>query len=347
MVGCLGTIILFLGFVTWIILSINWGEYFTPTIICLVVFSPLLYAVDKYNTLVDRVKNTDNELKRQKESFEQQLSNKEYEIAQETRKRITLELSQKRLKLSHDIENFEKYRNAKSKELQEKEKLLILSKAVSVKNFPIIADMFTDYQLAYDEYIEHYLRYKRPPARTAADNVKLLRQQKKEILAHLYAYKWELKYIKDLIPWIEDIEDEVIVPTNQDYEVNPNIDPATRWLTPEDYNNLPTVEKYQRALNHYMRRKKNSWEAGQEYERYIGYLYEKAGYQVTYYGSEKGLEDLGRDLICKLNNITLVIQCKRWATNKTIHEKHINQLFGTTVMYYLTDINPSGNVADF
>ena len=44
---------------------------------------------------------------------------------------------------------------------------------------------------------------------------------------------------------------------------------------------------------------------------------------------------MGRDLIAKRNDGVRVIQCKCWAKHKTIHEKHICQLFGTTLKYWL------------
>ena len=60
---------------------------------------------------------------------------------------------------------------------------------------------------------------------------------------------------------------------------------------------------------------------------------EPAGFEVDNYGSRMGLEDLGRDVIAKKNEKTFIIQCKYWSQQKTIHENHINQLFGTVVSY--------------
>jgi hypothetical protein len=65
----------------------------------------------------------------------------------------------------------------------------------------------------------------------------------------------------------------------------------------------------------------------------VGYGYEKKGYTVDYFGSFMGIEDLGRDLIAKKNNMTLIIQCKYWSGVKQIHEKHITQLYGTMIGY--------------
>jgi len=57
--------------------------------------------------------------------------------------------------------------------------------------------------------------------------------------------------------------------------------------------------------------------------------------QNVCYHCKNGYEDLGRDLICRKGKKTEIIQCKRWAQGKLIHEKHIYYLFGTTVEYYL------------
>jgi hypothetical protein len=53
----------------------------------------------------------------------------------------------------------------------------------------------------------------------------------------------------------------------------------------------------QRALDRYFKAKKSKWQVGRDYERYVVYLNEARGFTVNYYGIEKGLEDLGRDVI--------------------------------------------------
>jgi hypothetical protein len=42
---------------------------------------------------------------------------------------------------------------------------------------------------------------------------------------------------------------------------------------------------------------------------------------------------LGRDLVAKSNKEHHVIQCKYWSKEKTIHDKHIAQIFGATIVY--------------
>ena len=43
----------------------------------------------------------------------------------------------------------------------------------------------------------------------------------------------------------------------------------------------------------------------------------------------------GRDLICVRDGMTEIVQAKCWSRAKVLHEKHLFQLFGTTVHYRL------------
>lgn len=219
-------------------------------------------------------------------------------------------------------------------------------KNTAIKDFPVISVILADIQALQDLKLENSLRYKKRPAVKAADEVKAIRKEKRELAIKYYACKWELAHLKALLPWIEDIEEEPVAPVtefvNSDFKEN---DVAGYWLTPDEYAQLSTVEKYQRALDRYYKRKKTNKEIGTDYERYIGYLYETKGYKVEYFGIEKGMEDLGRDLICTNDNEILIVQCKCWSNrkNKVIHEKHINQLYGTTIMYKLSH-NHTGKI---
>lgn len=204
--------------------------------------------------------------------------------------------------------------------------------------------MISDWQTAKDDALAQKLRIKKRPAIKASDVVKKVKEEKRILIAENKAYKWELQYLRNLLPWIEELEDDVMQAKdpvsayyNDDVDDSGNIDEARHWLSPDEYNKLSDIEKYQRALDRYKKRNKSNAEIGREYERYIGYLYELKGYSVEYYGIKKGVEDLGRDLICTNGNEIHVVQCKCWSNmkNKTIHEKHINQLFGTAMVYYL------------
>ena len=100
---------------------------------------------------------------------------------------------------------------------------------------------------------------------------------------------------------------------------------------------LSTEERNQRALDRYFAGRRTRWQLGRDYERYVGHLRETDGYRVTYQGMIAGLEDMGRDLIAFRDNEVEVIQCKRWSRHKTIHQKHLFQLYGTFVYAALDD----------
>lgn len=106
------------------------------------------------------------------------------------------------------------------------------------------------------------------------------------------------------------------------------------WLMREEWSSLSECVRNQLALDRYVAsRKKTKWQIGRDFELYVGHRYRTHGFQVQQFGIERGLEDLGRDLICTKDGKTAIVQCKCWAAEKTIHEKHINQLFGTAVEF--------------
>jgi len=56
---------------------------------------------------------------------------------------------------------------------------------------------------------------------------------------------------------------------------------------------------------------------GDEYEEYIAEHYRQLGYDVIEHGKEKGVKDGGIDLIAKLDNEVILIQCKDWNENNS------------------------------
>lgn len=60
---------------------------------------------------------------------------------------------------------------------------------------------------------------------------------------------------------------------------------------------------------------RDKWKYGRDYERYVGYLWEKRGWRVTYNGAIEGKFDGGIDLICYKGNEICLVQCKRWKNN--------------------------------
>ncbi len=97
-----------------------------------------------------------------------------------------------------------------------------------------------------------------------------------------------------------------------------------------------TSQDAMKKLHYYWYGKhKSNEEIGRDYERYVGWTYEDAGYKVQYVGIEQGKEDGGIDLVCTKDNTIELVQCKYWAREKMIFEKHLNQLFGATRNYII------------
>lgn len=206
--------------------------------------------------------------------------------------------------------------------------------------FPWLADAIAQYYEMRDLKIAEYLEIKFNPAVSTATRVREIATEKRNIEKKFRITRNLIKYYESLFPWLpefvgEDL-DELIEQVNrkEEKEITQD-DPVRFYLTKGEYENLSTTERNQLALNRYYTKKKSSWELGRDYERYIGYLYERDGFSVYYQGIEAGLEDLGRDLIAMRNYEVKIIQCKYWAQHKTIHEKHICQLFGTTLKYWV------------
>jgi hypothetical protein len=233
----------------------------------------------------------------------------------------------------------------------EKSHLEELAKQKS-QGFPWLAEAYAEYFYLVDLKMARYLGYKKHPARKSAEVVKMIAAQRRiaEKLHRILKYK--LEYYENLFPWLvdfgEDGIDDLIKQTIEKIQtgekgVEEPADQVNIYTTDGERGavskgKLSKQELFQRALDRYWQKKKTRWEIGRDYERYVGYLYEKRGYSVYYQGIIEGFEDLGRDLIVVKGNDIEIVQCKYWAQEKTIHEKHVFQLFGTTVEYWVKNM---------
>lgn len=224
---------------------------------------------------------------------------------------------------------------------KDKEALEQLFKQKSV-GFPWLAKACSDYLSLRDEEMVFHLENKDRPALKTAQIVRQLSAERRHYREQRQVLHYLLEYYECLFPWLsefreDDLDDFVRQPAEPDAIANAEFgeqaDPARKWLTSAEYTQLSATERNQVALDRYWQRRKSAWQIGRDYERYVGYEYEMEGFEVKYEGVIKGFEDLGRDLICMKGGYTAVVQCKCWSHGKLIHEKHINQLFGTTVMY--------------
>lgn len=205
--------------------------------------------------------------------------------------------------------------------------------------FPWLAAAYSEYLKLYDMKLANELEYKKRPAKRAAEEIRAMAVEKAALRRENKILRELHRYYENLFPWLIDFKgedlDELIRQVNQPRIDDQNDDPAAQWVSVAEWESqkLTSAEKFQRALDRYWQSKKSPWQLGRDYERYVGYLYERDGFKVEYYGIEFGYEDLGRDLICSKGNETRIIQCKYWSAEKTLHEKHICQIFGTATAY--------------
>ncbi len=254
----------------------------------------------------------------------------------ENKKKLLSELYDKRHRMFLQLEQKEKDLIKREKELQNKIELQNKLFEEKTIGFPWIADQYALYHEKELNAIEDYLRTKRNPSPKSADIVKELTRRTKKAERECLIYQGIVDYYEHLFPWLVEFrnaDDDIIRQNTQHDVVSEKSDPVEKYLSLGEIKNLDKTEKFQIALDRYWKRHKLNWEIGRDYERYIGYLYESDGYDVTFFGAIKGFEDMGRDLIVKKNGKTSIIQCKCWASEKIIHEKHIFQLFGTCVLY--------------
>lgn len=201
---------------------------------------------------------------------------------------------------------------------------------------PYMAGVIADYETYGIERLAKELDWGYSVKRL--DKVKSIREIRKDAQAIVERNKesqYQLAYLLSLFPSLKDVVDaeysqlpQVEVSELSDY------DSVRDYLSKEEYAELDETERNQLALDRYKKsHNRTKWQIGRDYELYVGYQYSLKGYDVDFFGSYMGLEDLGRDIIAKKDQEILIIQCKYWSTKKQIHENHINQLFGTTVSY--------------
>lgn len=205
-----------------------------------------------------------------------------------------------------------------------------------LSNITYLSKILSEYQTLHYQVAYNYLLNKSRPAESAAETVSLLKRETKKHLEELNFYKFKLAYIEDMYPNISDIfEPGFNGKDDFELETAENTDRVRFFISPEEYKELSTTEKNQLALDRYVEQRKSKWQIGRDYEMYVGHRLEEKGYAVKYTGIVENLEDMGRDLIATKNGKTLIVQCKNWSQEKTIHEKHVFQLYGTLVLYKL------------
>lgn len=202
--------------------------------------------------------------------------------------------------------------------------------------FPWLASAIADFHALAVEREAKILETKSHPAVKAANEVREHGRKRRDAEFNLRVARYRLEYYEKLFPWIVEYIGDDVPDTSVDVsgsQVEDTDDPVKAWLNDAEYRNLSVADRNQLALDRWRFSKKARWQIGRDYERFIGYNYETLGYDVTFTGAIEGLQDMGRDVIARRGAELRVIQCKYWSQEKTIHEKHIFQLFGSALEY--------------
>ena len=229
---------------------------------------------------------------------------------------------------------------AKEHELERRENRLSELQSETLQTFPWLASYYTDCQQASDEKLIQHLRTKSHPAYTKAYEIeKLVRGELRECRIKAKEEEYQRRFYETMFPWLLEFKESSPAEAAEYVSLAESSDDDGKafirsgYLTHKEWSSLSDAERNQLALERYIKSDKSPWQVGIEYERYIGWLCEQKGYQVLYNGVISGYTDMGRDLIATKRNTVVIIQCKRWAKEKTIHEKHIFQLAGSVFEY--------------
>lgn len=214
-------------------------------------------------------------------------------------------------------------------------------KLSSQENIPetlrLLAKAWGDYQnIIWNRHITHLMNKSHPITIEKGLDYRLqFREFQYDILEKYKEMEYRYEYLLSLFPELAkyvDVE-AVLEDSNgiEEYE-----DRREGYLTKEEWKSLSDAEKSQLALDRYNeKRKRSKAQVGRDYEEYIAHLFRQQlkGCKITMFGEQRGLEDLGRDLIVQHRSKVYIVQCKRWSEDKVIREKHIMQLFGSTIEY--------------
>jgi len=236
--------------------------------------------------------------------------------------------------LRHNQELFEET-------VKRKDQLFEKVKDQNNESLEYICSLMADHLTLQYEISAEYLRTKKHPARKEAKRIGELREDTKVIVQTNKLLQYKYEYLFQLFPDLELYVDDVesiaeLGNLNNLQELEHAVDRTRHYLSRDEYRNLSEDERNQLALERYVQSEKSKWQIGRDYELFIGYEYERDGWSVDYFGIDKQLEDMGRDLIATKGDLIHVVQCKYWARRKVIREKHIAQLYGTTVQFILS-----------
>ncbi len=212
---------------------------------------------------------------------------------------------------------------------------------------PSLARWAKALQKIKDDGVVNYLKTKKHPAMKGAEVAQLAKREARERKKELDIALNRVDLYESLAPWLiehtevslHDLLESIREDIKQQDIYKRDEDPASLYVLKSEWLELSETNRNQLALDRYCnpRRKRSPWSAGIEYERYVGYLFERKGYQVEYQGALRGKEDLGIDLICQNNSRIYIVQCKRLSAVKQlpVRENVVAQVYGSARFYQM------------
>jgi hypothetical protein len=216
----------------------------------------------------------------------------------------------------------------------------------SKRPFSRVAELFCDWNTAVYDDTAHFLRTKKHPAVKRSEDVENLKEKTKEAIRNYKEMKYKYLFLLDAFPelkqYVDDEEALAHLSDYKDYEdFKAERDEVFDWVTLDEYKKMDEITRNQLALDRYKKGKKSDWQVGMEYEMYIGHILRENKFIVSQFGIEKGLNDLGRDIIASRVEdgvrCIYIIQCKNWAKGRPVHENVVCQLCGTAIQYELAN----------
>ena len=143
-------------------------------------------------------------------------------------------------------------------------------------SMPWIAGMISDY-LTYDiEILAKKLEWGKSIERSKkVASIREIRAEAKRRIEEAKVATYQLEYLKELYPALEDVLDAEYKELNFTGDM-PDYDPVRKYLEKDEWLLLSTTEKNQLALDRYVEsRKKSKWQIGRDYELSVAFEYIK------------------------------------------------------------------------
>ena len=317
---------------------------FGLVVVIIVLFYRFLGLTDRYNhavkereRVVCKMQSDFAKKERDIERFREQIENQHEKKCQTLLEELRFDYMLKQQRL--DKEYVEKEQRQEKEFAKKNEKLRKVLDSSNISSFS--AEMYADIETYVFKNEAEWLTLKNRPAySTAAEIKKKINEECKVYLQQyremLYKYEYLLSSFPELETYVDNINDLKEITYDNLQQYGEEYDRTHNYLTKEEYDSLYESERNQRALDKYVNSdNKSDWQIGRDYELYCGYKLREANgiVSVIQHGIEKGLEDLGIDIIAEDGANVYIIQCKYWSQHKEIHEKHIAQLYGSAKMY--------------